>query len=75
MPFIPRGDGAAREAEFALSREESDSLQAAAKKLKSRKLYLRWNDFSHDRAAVIGGRRPPAARRRPRVRRRAGQLW
>jgi MoaA/NifB/PqqE/SkfB family radical SAM enzyme len=53
MPFIPRGDGAAREAEFALSREECASLQETMKSLRSRKLEIRWNDFSRDRAVVM----------------------
>jgi MoaA/NifB/PqqE/SkfB family radical SAM enzyme len=53
MPFIPRGRGAERESEFALSAEERTELRAAVKRLRGRKLDIRWNDFSRDRAAVM----------------------
>jgi MoaA/NifB/PqqE/SkfB family radical SAM enzyme len=56
LPFIPRGAGAEREGEFALSAEERKVLRAEVARLRRKhagRLELRWNDFSHDRAVVV----------------------
>lgn len=56
LPFIPRGDGAAREAEFALSDGERRALRqavAAQRRRLSGRLDLRWLDFSTDMAPVV----------------------
>lgn len=56
LPFIPRGSGAARETEFALSTEERRSLRDQALALRRKlcgRLDIRWLDFSRDRAAVV----------------------
>jgi MoaA/NifB/PqqE/SkfB family radical SAM enzyme len=56
LPFIPRGDGAAREAEFALSDPERRALRqtvAAQRRRLSGRLDLRWLDFTTDTAPVV----------------------
>lgn len=56
LPFIPRGDGAAREAEFALSPEERRALRqevAARRRRLAGRLDLRWLDFATDRTPVV----------------------
>jgi MoaA/NifB/PqqE/SkfB family radical SAM enzyme len=56
LPFIPRGAGAEREDEFALSADERKRLRAEVARLRREhagRLDLRWNDFSHDRAVVV----------------------
>jgi MoaA/NifB/PqqE/SkfB family radical SAM enzyme len=56
LPFIPRGDGAAREAEFALSPPERRALRetvARERRALAGRLDLRWLDFSADRAPVV----------------------
>ena len=56
LPFIPRGDGAAREAEFALSDAERRALRqavAAQRRRLSGRLDLRWLDFATDTAPVV----------------------
>jgi MoaA/NifB/PqqE/SkfB family radical SAM enzyme len=56
LPFIPRGDGAAREAEFALSDGERRALRATVAAQRRRlggRLDLRWLDFTTDRAPVV----------------------
>lgn len=56
LPFIPRGDGAAREAEFALSDGERRALRgavAAHRRRLSGRLDLRWLDFRADRTPVV----------------------
>jgi MoaA/NifB/PqqE/SkfB family radical SAM enzyme len=56
LPFIPRGDGAAREAEFALSSGERRALRRAVAAQRRRlggRLDLRWLDFTTDRAPVV----------------------
>lgn len=56
LPFIPRGNGAAREAEFALSDGERRALRetvAAQRRRLGGRLDLRWLDFSTDRAPVV----------------------
>lgn len=56
LPFIPRGDGAAREAEFALSDGERRALRDAAAAHRRRlggRLDLRWLDFTTDRTPVV----------------------
>lgn len=56
LPFIPRGSGAAREAEFALSTEERLALRQQVVSLRRKlgaRLDVRWLDFSRDRAAVV----------------------
>jgi MoaA/NifB/PqqE/SkfB family radical SAM enzyme len=56
LPFIPRGDGAAREAEFALSDAERRGLRqavAAQRRRLTGRLDLRWLDFATDTAPVV----------------------
>jgi MoaA/NifB/PqqE/SkfB family radical SAM enzyme len=56
LPFIPRGDGAVREAEFALSEAERRALRDAVtvqRRRLSGRLDLRWLDFNTDRAPVV----------------------
>jgi hypothetical protein len=56
LPFIPRGDGAAREAEFALSDAERRALRQAVATQRRRltgRLDLRWLDFATDTAPVV----------------------
>lgn len=56
LPFIPRGDGAAREAEFALSHAERRALRQAVCAHRRRlagRLDLRWLDFATDTAPVV----------------------
>lgn len=56
LPFIPRGNGAAREAEFALSAPERRALREAVareRRTLAGRLDLRWLDFSADRAPVV----------------------
>jgi len=56
LPFIPRGDGAAREAEFALSDGERRALRetvAAQRRRLAGRLDLRWLDFTRDRTPVV----------------------
>lgn len=56
LPFIPRGDGAAREAEFALSDAERRALRQAVAAQRRRlggRLDLRWLDFRTDTAPVV----------------------
>lgn len=56
LPFIPRGDGAAREAEFALSDAERRTLRqtvTAQRRRLSGRLDLRWLDFTTDTAPVV----------------------
>lgn len=56
LPFIPRGDGAAREAEFALSPPERRALRervARQRRALAGRLDLRWLDFGADRAPVV----------------------
>jgi hypothetical protein len=56
LPFIPRGDGAAREAEFALSHAERRALRQAVcahRRWLAGRLDLRWLDFATDTAPVV----------------------
>jgi MoaA/NifB/PqqE/SkfB family radical SAM enzyme len=56
LPFIPRGDGAAREAEFALSDGERRALRQTVADQRRRlgsRLDLRWLDFRADRTPVV----------------------
>jgi len=56
LPFIPRGDGATREAEFALSDGERHALRqdvAVQRRRLSGRLDLRWLDFTSDRVPVV----------------------
>lgn len=56
LPFIPRGDGAAREAEFALFDAERRTLRqtvATQRRRLSGRLDLRWLDFTTDTAPVV----------------------
>jgi len=56
LPFIPRGDGAAREAEFALSDAERRALRETVARRRrdlAGRLDLRWLDFSAERTPVV----------------------
>lgn len=56
LPFIPRGHGAVREAEFALSDRERRALRemvAAERRRLTGRLDVRWLDFHADRVPVV----------------------